>query len=55
VGDSIGLPALLVLSAVTVGGSLGGVLGMLIAVPITAALYHLLKETVNDKKKPPKK
>jgi predicted PurR-regulated permease PerM len=55
VGDSIGLPALLVLSAITVGGSLGGVLGMLIAVPITAALYHLLKETVNGKKKTPKK
>jgi predicted PurR-regulated permease PerM len=47
VGDSIGLPALFVLAAITVGGSLGGVLGMLVAVPLTATVYYLLKETVN--------
>ncbi len=49
VGGSIGLPALLVLAAVTVGGSLMGVLGMLIGVPIVAALYHLMKEEVKKK------
>ena len=44
VGSSMGLPAFLVLAAVTVGGSLGGILGMLIGVPLTAAVYRLLKE-----------
>jgi len=42
VGKSIGLPGLWVLAAVTVGGGLFGVLGMLIGVPITAAAYRLL-------------
>ena len=44
VGDSIGLPALWVLAAVLVGGSLFGVLGMLAGVPFVAVLYVLLKE-----------
>ena len=44
VGKSIGLPAIWVLAAITVGGSLMGIAGMLISVPITAALYRLLKE-----------
>ena len=43
-GKSIGLPAIWVLAAITVGGSLMGIAGMLISVPITAALYRLLKE-----------
>lgn len=46
VGSSIGLPALWVLAAVTVGGGLMGVLGMLLGVPIAAALYRLLREDV---------
>ena len=52
VGESIGLPAIWVLAAVTVGGSLMGVLGMLVGVPVAAACYHLLKEEV--KKNQPK-
>lgn len=44
VGTSIGLPGLWVLAAVTIGGSLMGIFGMLIGVPITAALYRLLRE-----------
>ena len=44
VGSSIGLPALWVLAAVTIGGGLMGVLGMLIGVPIAAALYRLIRE-----------
>ena len=44
VGKSIGLPAIWVLAAITVGGSLMGIAGMLISVPITAVLYRLLKE-----------
>lgn len=43
VGDSIGLPGMWVLLSIMVGGALGGVLGMLLVVPITATLYKLLK------------
>ena len=46
VGNSIGLPALWVLAAITVGGRLMGITGMLLGVPIAAALYRLLKEDV---------
>lgn len=46
VGNSIGLPAIWVLATVTVGGSLMGISGMLIGVPIAAAFYRLLKEDV---------
>ncbi|MBQ8173769.1 MAG: AI-2E family transporter [Clostridia bacterium] len=44
VGSSIGLPGLWVLVAVTIGGGIAGVLGMLISVPIAAAIYRLLQE-----------
>ena len=44
VGNSIGLPALWVLAAITVGGSLMGITGMLLGVPLAAALYRLLRE-----------
>lgn len=47
VGKSIGLPAIWVLAAVTIGGSIMGVLGMLLGVPITATIYRLLREDVN--------
>lgn len=43
VGSSIGLPGIWVLAAVTVGGGVFGVFGMLIGVPIAATLYRLLK------------
>ena len=43
VGTKIGLPGLWVLVGVTFGGSLLGVLGMLVAVPITTIIYRLLK------------
>lgn len=46
VGQSIGLPGMWVLSAITVGGGIMGVTGMLVAVPIFAAIYRLLKEDV---------
>lgn len=47
VGKSIGLPAIWVLAAVTIGGSLMGILGMLVGVPLAAALYRLISEDVN--------
>jgi len=42
VGSSIGLPGMWVLAAVTIGGGVLGVGGMLLGVPLTAALYRLL-------------
>ena len=47
VGGSLGLPAVWVLAAVTVGGSLMGILGMLLGVPVAAAAYHMLRDDVN--------
>ncbi len=47
VGNSLGLPALWVLAAVTVGGGLMGVLGMLLGVPIAAAVYQLVREDLH--------
>lgn len=44
VGSSMGLPAIWVLAAVTVGGGIMGIPGMLLGVPIAAALYRLLRE-----------
>jgi predicted PurR-regulated permease PerM len=47
VGNSVGLPSIWVLAAVTVGGSLMGVVGMLIFIPLLSTVYMLLKEDVN--------
>lgn len=44
VGSSIGLPGIFVLAAVTVGGAMFGVLGMLAGVPLTAALYQAIRD-----------
>lgn len=49
VGGSVGLPSLWVLAAVTVGGSLFGVIGMLVFIPIVSVLYALLKENVTKR------
>ena len=49
VGNTVGLPSLWVLAAVSVGGGLGGIAGMLVAVPITATLYFLMQEWVHRK------
>lgn len=49
VGNSVGLPSIWVLAAVTVGGSLMGVLGMLIFIPLLSTVYVLLREDVNRK------
>ncbi len=49
VGNSVGLPSIWVLAAVTIGGSLMGVAGMLIFIPIVSTVYALLREDVNQK------
>lgn len=46
VGSSMGLPAIWVLAAVTVGGGIMGIAGMLLGVPLAAAAYRLLREDV---------
>ena len=46
VGNSVGLPSIWVLVAVTLGGSLMGVLGMLIFIPLVSVLYTLFREHV---------
>ena len=46
VGTSLGLPGIWVLAAVMIGGHVDGVVGMLLGVPLCAALYRLLREDV---------
>ena len=46
VGNSVGLPSIWVLAAVTIGGSLMGVVGMLIFIPLVSVVYTLFRESV---------
>lgn len=47
VGNSVGLPSIWVLAAVTIGGSLMGIVGMLIFIPLLSTIYSLLRGDVN--------
>lgn len=49
VGSSVGLPSIWVLVAVTVGGSLWGVIGMIIFIPLFSVIYALFREYVNKR------
>lgn len=49
VGKAVGLPGVIVLSAVLVGGNIAGVIGGLCAVPISAILYTILREAVESR------
>lgn len=51
VGNSVGLPSIWVLAAVSIGASLMGVVGMLIFIPITSLIYALFREVVYIKLK----
>lgn len=51
VGNSVGLPSMWVLAAVSVGGSLMGVVGMLIFIPIVSVVYTILRGIVNRRLK----
>ncbi len=46
VGSSVGLPSIWVLAAVSIGGSLLGVVGMLVFIPLTSVAYTLFREFV---------
>lgn len=53
VGGSVGLPSIWVLAAVSLGGSMMGIVGMLVFIPLCSVGYALLKENVGhqlDKK-----
>lgn len=49
VGSSIGLPSIWVLVAVTVGGKLYGIVGMIFFIPLCSILYTLLREDVRSR------
>ncbi|MFA6753192.1 MAG: AI-2E family transporter, partial [Bacilli bacterium] len=49
VGTSVGLPAIWVLLAIIIGGSIYGVIGMLIGVPLCSIVYTLLSKFVNER------
>ncbi len=47
VGSSLGLPGIWVLAAITIGGGVMGIGGMLLGVPLAAAIYRIIKNDVN--------
>lgn len=49
VGNSVGLPSIWVLMAVSLGGSLFGIAGMLFFIPLLSTCYVLLRESVNQR------
>ena len=49
VGSSVGLPSIWVLAAVSIGGSLFGVAGMLVFIPLLSTVYMLLRDSVNER------
>lgn len=51
VGNTVGLPGIWVLAAITVGGGLWGIAGMLIGVPLTATIYKLCFENLEKRER----
>ncbi len=51
VGGSVGLPSIWVLAAVTLGGKLMGIAGMLFFIPLCSVLYALFRDFVKDRLK----
>ncbi|WP_299034675.1 AI-2E family transporter [uncultured Anaerococcus sp.] len=48
-GNKIGLPAVWVMASVTIGGSLFGVWGMLISIPVVSVIYTLTHEKIHER------
>lgn len=48
-GTSVGLPAVWIIIAITVGGGMFGFIGMLVAVPVMSVIYDLVEEAVNNR------
>ena len=51
VGSRVGVPGILVLLAVSIGGALGGAVGMIICLPITSVLFTLLRASTDKRLK----
>ena len=51
VGSSIGLPPIWILLAITVGGGMFGVLGMMVSVPATSVVYKLVCDDIDERLK----
>ncbi len=51
VGKNMGLPGIWVLVAITIGGSLFGIVGMIVGLPIVSVIYAIIKENTNKKLK----
>lgn len=51
VGASVGLTGFWILLAVVIGGAIGGVMGILIGVPLCSVIYYLLRDEVNKRLK----
>lgn len=50
VGSSVGLPAIWVFVAVTVGGSISGVFGMIVFIPLASTMYILLRDDIRRRR-----
>ncbi len=48
-GKAVGLPGIIIISAVLVGGNIGGILGALLGVPLSAVIFILLKEAIENR------
>ena len=51
VGKNMGLPGIWVLVAITIGGSLFGIIGMIVGLPIVSVIYAIIRENTNKKLK----
>ncbi len=51
VGKNIGLPSIWVLVAITIGGSLFGIMGMIVGLPVVSIIYAIVSEDTNKKLK----
>ena len=49
VGKSVGLPGIIVLMAVIIGGNLGGIMGILMGVPTASAVYAIITKWLHSK------
>lgn len=51
VGNAVGLPAIWIFAALVIGGNMGGILGMLLAIPLFALIYALLSQDLRKREK----
>ena len=49
VGKNMGLPSIWVLVAITIGGSLFGIMGMIVGLPVVSIIYAITQENTNKK------